>query len=144
MAQLSEVPRGYAYIAAKCAGLAPGGVHKGVAPEGTPTPYIVMSHIGGPDVGGAGGPRLWNNGNFQVLVCGPDEAQDAPYNSAYADVVSVADAVDTALEYTSGNAGGATIMRSRRMEPIEYGEIVNGAQWSRLGARWNVLIRKTG
>lgn len=135
MTVLTETPRVYQWIHAQVNALAPGGAHKGVAPDLTPTPFIVYTLISGLAVSGVAGVRLWQNGLYLVEVLGPD--------TDYAAIVACADAVANALELTHGNTSDATIMRSVLDEDIERSEIVDGAPWSHVGARWRIYTRKT-
>lgn len=136
---MNEITRGLIWIdatlSASSAVMAalPGGVWRGVAPIGTPTPYGIYSHQGGPDVGGNAGIRLLTEGVFQVAAYGP--------STQMAQLVAGADAIDAALQRASGPAGSdAYTLSSVRQSPLVLDEIVSGVQWTRVGGFYRLQI----
>ena len=114
---------------------APGGVHSGLAPTGTPTPYCVVTvQSGGVDVAGVAGIRLFTTPLYQVRVFGPA--------TQYAAIVAAADAADAVLQRAHGTTADGTIMSCIRQSGLAIDEIVGtGVQWSSLGGLYRLQVR---
>jgi hypothetical protein len=112
---------------------APGGVWRGMAPPGTPTPFVVLSMQSAPDTLSANAIRLLAQPLYQVVAYGPA--------SQYNAIASAADRLDALLARTSVSAGGISILACYRESEIALDELISGtgAQWSRLGGLYRIL-----
>lgn len=108
--------------------IATGGVWRGVAPEGTPTPFIVISLQGAADRGDVSGFRLMTEAVYLVKAVGPSRD--------YGDIIAVADDIDEALQ----RASGESVQFCYREQPIAIDEMVNGAKWSNIGGLYRIII----
>lgn len=119
-----EPGRALTWLRATLNPLATGGAWHGVAPIDIAPPFIVYSLQTGLDLAVVGGVRVWNDGLYQVKVCGP-ATMDAT-------LASIADAVDNALQLQGGvliGADGAMLSCSREETLILPETVANGQQW---------------
>ncbi len=104
--------------------LTPNGAWHGVAPIDAAPPFIVYGLQAANDLENVGAFRIWNDGVYQVKVCGPSTIDAA--------LATLADAVDNALQRQGGvNVGTDGVMLScTREQTLILPEIIaNGAQW---------------
>ena len=104
--------------------LTPSGAWHGIAAIDTTPPFITYALQAGTDLAVVGGYRVWNDGVYQVKVCGP-----ATLDSTLA---TLADSVDNALQRQAGaNVGNDAVMLSctREQTLILPETVANGAQW---------------
>jgi hypothetical protein len=119
------------------AGYAPGGVHRGMAPVGTATPFIVVNYQTGHDVTTANKVRIMSNVTYQVKASGPV--------SQTADIVSAAGRIDELLDNDETRnipVTGGLILDSSRDEPVAYDEEEGaGEQQTNFGGLYSLEIR---
>ena len=113
--------------------LVPGGVWRGLAPQGTPTPYCVLSIQSAPDLLTFNGVRIWNDALILVKVVGP-AAQALALQSA-------SDRVDALLDHKSGASGGSTIFACVRESAPSVDEVVNDVLWSNFSGAYRVKVK---
>jgi hypothetical protein len=115
---------------------APGGVHRGTAPVGTPTPYIIVNQQSGGDITTANRVRLFSAIQYQVKACGP--ASDT------ASIVAAADRIDTLIDDKSNQAvTGGIILSSSRDEPLAYDEDEpDGTKFSHFGGLYALQVQR--
>lgn len=125
---------------ATLSGYAPGGVHRGTAPAGTPTPYINVGQQSGNDVTTANRVRLFSGILYQVKVCGPTSGPNA--NAAA--IVSAAGRIDELIDDKRNQAvAGGIILSSSRAEPLAYDEDEpDGTKFSHFGGLYDLEIQK--
>jgi hypothetical protein len=111
-----------------------GGVFRSIAKDGTSTPYVIVSHLGGHDVLGSGGARIMSDLLFQVYAIGPAANFD--------DVSLAALRIDALLESQAGTNDDGTVLAIRRQQPLILDEIVNAAMWTRLGGIYRVWVNQ--
>ncbi len=134
MTSINETTRVMAWLSATLQTLATGGAWPGVAPVGTATPFITYGLQAGTDEAGVAATRIWNNGLWRIFVVG--------LSDGYANLATVADAMDNALQRQHNVAAGtdATILHCVRVQTITQ-ESINeaGEQWSQLGGLWRII-----
>jgi hypothetical protein len=113
-------------------GIPIGGVFRGVAPDKTATPYILLIHQGGHDVYQPGANRIMSDLVFQIVAIGPA----ANWNN----IQTAATRIDFLLEAMSGTNADGNILACRRQQPLSSEEIVNGATWTRLGGLYRIWV----
>jgi hypothetical protein len=118
----------------------PGGVHLGVAPQGTSAPVCVLFVQSAPDYLTFNGNRIWSDGTLMVKVSGP---QDSMGTSAAGPLVLAADRADALLTKQTGAAQGGTIVSCVRTSAIPVPEpaLVSGVQWMSIVQLFRVLVR---
>jgi hypothetical protein len=112
----------------------PGGVHRGLAPPGTITPYIIMNCQAASDSITMNAFRLLVNALFQVRAFGPA--------SNTAGLASAAARIDALIGNppTSGSTTGGYVAASYRQSPLFLDEVVNGELWSSAGGLYRLQI----
>lgn len=123
---------------ATLAGYAPGGVWRGMAPDGTATPYVIVARQGGRDLVLPGAIRVWDDATYLVKVVGP-ATQDATLASA-------ASRIDALLQGASGTNGSDTrVLSCEGVAVVDTDELIAGASgsevWRSLGRIWNTLAQ---
>lgn len=115
---------------------APGGVHRDLAPPGTPSPYVIASIQSGNNKMTATAVRLWTDVLAQVKAVGPA--------SSYAAIVAASARIDVLLN-SSGIATvtGGYILSSYQESPLAVSEIVAGEQWNNDGGLYRIAIQMT-
>jgi hypothetical protein len=120
-------------------GYAPGGVHRGLAPPETTTPYVIFAYQSGTDVNTMNAYRIMTDPLFQAKAVGPA--------SITAQIASAAERIDELLK---PNQGGVTatladglVLSCFRESPLQTDEIVSGQQWSNIGGLYRLLVQKT-
>lgn len=136
MATITETTRVLDWLRATINPLASNRVYRDIAPDATTTPYVVVSLMSARDVAGAAGIRLWQDGLYLVRVVGKA--------SQWTAMVSLADAIDTALQLATGNTADGTIIRAVREMSIAYSEVIGAEVWSHLGGQWRIYTKRTG
>lgn len=109
-----------------------GGVFRGIAPDGTATPYLVMAPMSGHDVYGPGSPRYMDDLLMQVYAIGPA--------ASYANTRTAANQLDTLLEKSAGTVSSGIVIACRRQQPLALDELVGGVIWSRLGGLYRLWV----
>lgn len=117
------------------AGYAPGGVHTGVAPVGTPTPFVVVNYQAGHDVTTANGVRIMSQVTYQVKASGLASEDTA--------IINAAGRIDDLLDNKRNQSvTGGLILDSSRDEPVAYDEELEaGVQQSNFGGLYSLEIR---
>jgi hypothetical protein len=116
------------------AGYAPGGVARAMAPASTATPFVIVGYQAGHDVTTANAVRIMADVIYQVRASGPA--------SQTAAIVNAAGRIDTLIDSKKNQTvTGGLVLSSSRDEPLEYDELVAGAQWSNFGGLYRLIIR---
>jgi hypothetical protein len=110
----------------------PGGVHRGMAPPGTTTPFTIVAFQSGTDVTTMNEVRLLSDVLYQVRAVGPA--------TMAGDIVAAADRIDALFKRTSGTVSGVRI-DCFRDSPLQYDELPNGIQWSNFGGLYHLQIQ---
>lgn len=136
---MSEIALTLAWLGSVCGNISGlnGGIHRGVAPALTPTPFLVVSQYGGADVAGVAGTRLWANNTWLIETWGPDVD--------FAAVDAVASAVDAAVHGQANIIlpGGGRILSSVREQPRMAFEVApGGTNWVRVGGIYRIEARQ--
>ena len=109
--------------------LAPGGAFNKIAPIDVTTPCIVYTSAAGNDLMEIGAQRIWNDGLYTILACGP--ATNAE------DVYALAGALDALLHGQGGVIvanGGVLMLSCTRVQTIDLQDPpANGLEWLRVG-----------
>ena len=147
MTAVHEVATGYAFLYSTLqadstlASLAPGGIHRSIAPNDTATPVIIISFQSGIDVLTTTGVRLMVNALYQV------KAVDQAANMA--GIVAAANQLDIVLGGSQGIrnvsvSGGGYVLSCVREGPLAYDDskLVVGALWSYLGGLYRVYAEQ--
>lgn len=139
---MNEIALGLAWIKATLLGdstmvaLAPGGFHRAMAPPGTPTPFVMFSHLAGADTTTANGYRLLSRLTYQIRASGPASDTEA--------VVAAANQIDVLFGGpTSGTTPGGIIDSCTRQSPVELDELVNGKEWTNIGGLHLLEIQRS-
>lgn len=117
-------------------GYAPGGVFAYMAPDGTPTPYVVFGEQSpGNDSLTANAVRLLTNPLYQVVVTG--EA------SKMSSIVNAASRLDDLLKRASGTVVGGYIAVCYREQPLQKAELINTVVWRSIGGLYRMTVEQT-
>jgi hypothetical protein len=120
-------------------GYAPGGVWRGLAPDGTATPFVILSLQSGQDKLTANAVRILDDDTFLVKASGPA--------SNTAGVTNAAARIDALLGRTSGTIGtpgqvtAGAILACYRETPLSVDELINGELWTNLGGLYRLIIQ---
>lgn len=139
MAYINENLRVQAWLDSTLYPLASGGAWEGVAPESVTEPFIVYTHAGGPgDVAGAAEVRLWTIAVWFVTIYAPDDN--------YTALVSIADAVDNALQLKGDiligpNSDVRLIKCVRDGDFPTPSEVIGGITWTKKGTQWRTQAK---
>jgi hypothetical protein len=113
-------------------GLAPGGVWRGVAPEGAQGIVVVFSHAGGPDFY-THTQRAFSDVQYLIKAIGPGlSAIDT--GAAYERVDALIN--DAALPLSSGR-----VMACRRASTISMDETEGGEVWHHVGGIYSIFVQ---
>ncbi len=147
MTAVHEIATGYAFLYSTLqadstlASLAPGGIHRSIAPNGTATPVIIISLQSGVDVITATGVRLMTNALYQVKAVGPASDMQS--------IVNAASQLDITLGGSQGIrnvsvSGGGYVLSCVREGPLAYDDskLVVGQLWSYLGGLYRVYAEQ--
>lgn len=120
---------------ATLAGYAPGGVHRGTAPLGTPTPYISVGQQSGGDTTTANRVRLFSGILYQIKASGPA--------SQTASIVAAAARIDELIDNKRNQlTTGGIILSSSREEPLAYDEdLPDGNKDSHFGGLYGLQVQ---
>lgn len=113
-----------------------GGVFRGIAPDNTAAPYIIMALQGGHDVLGSGGARIMADLPIQVSAFAPAGLMNT--------LQAVADRLDALLDQASGTTSDGRVLAIRRQQIINLDEPVNGVTWTRLGGIYRTWASPLG
>lgn len=117
-------------------GYAPGGVYADMAPDGTPTPYIVFSlQSGGVDSLTANAVRLLTNPLYQIVATGE--------SSKMSSIVNAASRIDDLLKRTSGTVNGGYVAVCYREQPLQKPELINTVVWRSIGGLYRMILEQT-
>jgi len=118
-------------------------VYQWVAPEETPSPYIILSQQGATDLVPLGGTRIWAQLDYLLVVVAS--------LSEWAPISPIADRLD-ALFHVEGALGAAGVIaaadgiqagrvhETRRVRPFALPEVVAGKQYRRLGGIYRLRV----
>lgn len=121
-------------------GLATGGVHRGVAPEGQPMPYVVYSYHGG--AGGSGAGDVEAVGAIRVMVVAPYVVKAVGLNTD-GNLQGIADRIDALLHDTVGTVTGGRVLACARDDVVQYLETKNGVNYRHLGGIYVLSVQET-
>ncbi len=120
--------------------LAPGGVHRFVAPQGTVTPFVIISYQSGKDSTTLNGVRLMDDFSYLAKAVGPTSSTQA--------IVDASSQLDVALGGREGLRNimvtGGAILACYRTTPVMYDQPVKGTSdiWSHLGGLYRLEIQQ--
>lgn len=114
---------------------APGGVWRSLAPDGTPTPFVIIAYQSGQDVLSMNVVRLMTDLLFQIKVVGPV--------SSISQVYSAVDEIDALLKRTSGSVSNGLVLACYRESPLELDELVNEQIWCNIGGLYRAVVQQT-
>jgi hypothetical protein len=107
-------------------------VYHGVAPAGTPFPYVVFQMLsGGNDLMVLGGARVWADPLY--LIKAVDKG------SSTGNIEPVADRIDALLHAKSGTVTNGVIWSAIRERPHEQPELTDGVMYQNLGGEYRLL-----
>lgn len=117
----------------------PGGIWRGVAPQGTPPPYCVLSIQSGMDLATLNGNRVWNDALILVKVVGPPglTVGGVPLE---VQMQTAADRVDALLHKVTGGYGGSVIVESVRESAPSLDEVLNDVVWSNFSGAYRIKV----
>lgn len=117
--------------------LLPGGVFRGVAPPGTPTPFIAMNLQAGTDAITMNAVRLMSSLMYQIKVTGP--------SGTTPDVATAEHAMDALIKRTSGTTPDGLILSFYRDSSIFTDQLIpaKGEQWVSIGGMYRSQIQST-
>lgn len=150
MSSYNEIALGLAYLMSVLStdstllSLAPGGVHRALAPNGTATPHVIIAYQAGHYVTNFNGFRLFFDGTFQAKAVGPAADMAA--------ITAAAARIDRLLGGPPGGPvsgpiviGGVTVGNMDSLyaeQPLHIDEEVNGEVFTSEGALYNALIQQ--
>lgn len=150
MSNYNEVFLGFQFIYAMLsadstlAGLAPGGVWRGLAPPGTATPYVVLVYQAGTDAVTMNGYRMIVDALYQVKAVGPANISET--------IAAASARLDKLLGGPpSQPASGAVIINAvnegqvlacYRQSPLMLDELVSGELWTSIGGLYRTEIEQ--
>ena len=116
---------------------APGGVFADLAPDGTPTPYVIFTNqSGGNDSLTMNDVRVLANPLYQIIAVA--EA------SKYAAVTNAASRFDDIFKPpASGTVTGGYISSAHREQPITKNELINTIKWKSSGGLYRLTVQQT-
>lgn len=122
---------------ATLASYAPGGVWRGLAPDATPTPFVVIAFQSAMDTTTMNEFRILSRILYQVKAVGPA--------SQTAQIASAAARIDDLIgkPAVSGTVSGGYIGASYRQSPLFLDQDVNGEVWSDIGGLYRLEIQAT-
>lgn len=129
----------YAHLAGDAAliAAAPGGVHEGPAPAGTPYPLVRLR------LGKATNVSVVNG--VVVMARVPVDVAVVAQGRSYAACEAAAARLTALLHRQSGSATGGTVLSCLEMDPLAYPELATGgAEFRHLGATYELLVQSTG
>lgn len=114
--------------------LAPGGFHRGLAPDGAATPYVIFAHQAGTDTLTMNAFRVISSHVYQIKAVGP--ASDT------AALVAAASQIDVLFGGPGrGTTDGGLILSFYRESSFAIDELVApGQKWSNFGGLYRLSI----
>jgi hypothetical protein len=115
--------------------LVPNGIFRGMAPDQTVPPFIVLSFMAGPDTNTANAVRMMTRPLYQVTVQGP---------AGMSTILAAAAArIDDLLKRASGSVAGARIDAFYREQPLLRDLPPSlGVMWSAIGGLYRGEIEQ--
>lgn len=118
----------------------PARVYESVAPEGTPTPFVVFSFHSAKDVVTVGGQfRMFTEPLYQIKAVNQEDGPDI--------VGQVADGIEaavTGLQNVILQPENLTIMGIYRKMPLRLVEEINGKRFSTVGGLFRLFVSRAG
>ena len=109
-------------------------IFHGVAPTGTPFPFIVYQMISpGSHRYAMNGNHGWSDPQFQVKGVSKDSSTD---------LETIADQIHTLIHHQSGSAQGGTILRCIRTESIDQPDLIDGVRYFNLGGVYRITVQE--
>lgn len=113
----------------------------GIAPTGTPEPYVILAFQGGGDVNGLGSglSRIFSSFLYQVTAYGP--------YSTLGRLAPIAKRIDELLHGKSGTILDddatvlGTVLSCVRERPLTLPEVAGGKQYRRLGGVYRIQVQ---
>ena len=114
---------------------APGGVHIGLAPDATPTPFCTLWVQSAPEYLTAFGQHIWTDATLMAKFSGPPDAAMSVRTSAAR--------AHTLLHRATGGAQGSVIISCVMTQafPLPEPTLVNGVQWISIIQLYRVQIQ---
>jgi hypothetical protein len=112
----------------------PGGVHLGVAPQGTPAPVCVLFVQSAPEYLTAFGVHVWSDATLLVKISGPQDG--------FAAIRTAAMRAYAVLQRKSGSSFGSQVLACvlQSAVPLPESALVNGVQWMSYVQLYKLLI----
>lgn len=111
--------------------LATGGIHAGVAPQGSTSPFVVYNRQGGADVMGLGAQRIMAGMLYQIKAVASGGSKAA--------AKAIANRIDTLLHAASGTTASGRILSCVRESEVNYVEVdETGERWNHLGGLYRL------
>lgn len=130
---MSDLSIALQFVRQQCAGDAAGGVHPGVAPPGTPTPYVTVQFYGGSNALGVAGAKLMSKTQWLVEVWAPE--------TAYAAIEAATQAIFTHLHQQKHvSVPDGAVLSCLQLQPRFNFEDVQGVQWIRQGGVYQIEV----
>lgn len=128
---MSDLSIALQFVRQQCASDAAGGVHPGVAPPGTLTPYITVQFYGGADTLGVAGAKVLTKSSWLIEVWGPE--------TQYSAIEAATSAVFAHLHQQAHvSVPDGVVLSCLRLQPRFNFEAVDGAQWLRQGGVYQI------
>lgn len=118
---------------ATLSGLAPGGVWRGVAPQGTTGVWVVFSRIAGDDVY-TFDVRAMVNSVYQVKAIAPGESGLPAWQAA--------DRIETLLTDQPLTMPTGTLLMIRRQQVLSLTEVDGGEQYQHAGGLYAITVQE--
>lgn len=145
MSGANEASLGLAWILSTLQGdsqmgeLAPGGFHRGKAPVGTATPYVIFNHQSGTDITTINAVRLYSDYLYQIKAVGEASKTAAVFSAA-----KRIDALFGGPLATPTLVTGGIIHSCNRQSPVQYDEMrPDGVQIVHSGGLHRIEIQAT-
>lgn len=120
------------------AAAAPGGVHRGRAPAGTVTPFIVLGFQGGSGVLSGNAVRLMSKQLFLAKATGETaKSEDVAQAAAILD-----DALVTGVKTAGMTATGGLVLACYPEQPFMLDEVSGSEEWTHIGGLYRLLTQK--
>lgn len=118
---------------------APGGVHRGRAPAGTATPFVVLGLQSGSATLSGNAVRLMSKQLFLAKAVGETaKSEDVAQAAAILD-----DALVNGVKTAGMEATGGLILACYPEQPFMLDEVTGSEEWTHIGGLYRLLTQKT-
>lgn len=109
-----------------------GGIWRGLAPQGTTTPYAVLWIASAPDYLTWNRRRIWTDVTFGLKIVG-EASKGAALDGAMA-------RADVLLNVQKGSGGGQNVLGCWRESALNLEQLVNNVLWSSAGGMFHAQV----